>query len=301
MGQDNDVTIYSLADMRALEGYVLMYFTAIGLMTSNSGDAAIIAGSNNDRMVAVRCDRCGQVKLYSQEDYETYRKEGMLYCVATQECVGSDRPNGTLMKEISVYDFQCDRCSSVFVRSVSDESGYLCMANTSGRSIMCNQGEKGDRRVYCRKICAMAHCRRFSSVNCPAVVAYMKNKSIGDQDLYTICSRCPDRNRCPEKCRPYVGTDGISACSTCTEAICRPKPHVIEFNDHWEAECPVCKGMASRTPGKLRPVVARTFAAYLRASWDFNHDNGKGFCENLLKESNKVTDIKFVLEADRNE
>jgi hypothetical protein len=76
---------------------------------------------------------------------------------------------------------------------------------------------------------------------------------------------------------------------------------VIEFNDHWEAECPVCKGMASRTPGKLRPVVARTFAAYLRASWDFNHDNGKGFCENLLKESNKVTDIKFVLEADRNE
>ena len=301
LGQKNDVTIYSLAAMNQLEGFALMYFVRIGLMSSNSGDATIIAGSNNDRMVAVRCDRCGQVKLYSREDYETYRKENLLYCMATPECVGPDRPDGTLMKEISVYDFQCDRCSSVFVRSVSDESGYMCMANTAGRSVMCNQGEKGDRRIYCRKICAMAHCRRFSSVNCPAVIAYLKNKSIGDQDLYTICSRCPNQRYCPEKCRPYIGTDGISACSTCPEAICRPKPHVIEFDDHWEADCPVCKGLSSRNPGKLRPIVARTFAAYLRASWDFSHDNGKGFCENLLKESNKVTDIKLVLDADRNE
>lgn len=300
LGQKNDVTVYSLAAMNQLEGFALMYFVRIGLMSSNSGDATIIAGSNNDRMVAVRCDRCGQVKLYSREDYETYKKNGELYCLA-KTCVDSEHPNGILMKEISVYDFQCDRCSSVFVRSVSDESGYMCMANTSGRSVMCNRGEKGDRRVYCRKICAMAHCRSFYSRSCPAVNAYMSNKSIGDQDLYTICSRCPDRNRCPEKCRPYVGTDGISACSTCSEAICRPKPHVIEFDDHWEAECPVCKGMASKNPGRLRPVVARTFAAYLRASWDFNHDNGKGFCENLLKESNKVTDIKLVLDADRNE
>lgn len=269
-------------------------------MSSNSGDATIIAGSNNERMVAVRCDRCGQVKLYSQEDYETYRKNDELYCIATPECINSERPNGTVMKEISVYDFRCDRCSSVFVRSVSDESGYMCMSNTSGRSLMCNQGEKGDRRIYCRKICAMAHCKRLSPVTCPAVAAYMKNKSIGDQDLYSLCNRCPNRNYCPEKCRPYIGTAGISACSTCSEATCRPKPHVIEFNDRWEAECPVCKG-TSGGKGKLRPIVARTFAAYLRAAWDFSHDNGEGFCENLLKESSKVTDIKSVLEADRNE
>ena len=303
LGQKNDVTIYSLAAMNQLEGYALMYFARIGLMSSNSGDATIIAGSNNDRMVAVRCDRCGQVKLYSQEDYETHRKNDDLYCDATAECINSERPKGTVMKEISVYDFKCDHCSTVFVRSVSeDEAGYMCVANNNtNRSIMCNQGEKGDRRIYCRKICAMAHCNRLSPATCPAVAAYVKNRSIGDQDLYTICSRCSKQDRCPEKCRPYVGTNGISACSTCDNAICRPKPHVIEFDERWEAPCPVCKGMSSRKKGKLRPIVARTFAAYLRASWDFNHDNGKGFCDNLLKEANKVTDIKLVLDADRNE
>ena len=302
LGQKNDVTIYSLAALNRLEGFALLYFARIGLMSSNSGDATIIAGSNNDRMVAIRCERCGQVKLLSQEDYEAQKKNNSLYCIATAECINSERPNGTVMKEISVYDFKCDQCSTVFVRSVSDEAGYMCVANTNtSRSIMCNQGEKGDRRLYCRKICAMAHCSRLSPMTCPAVAAYLKNKSIGDQDLYTLCSRCENQDRCPEKCRPYIGTNGISACSTCDMAICHPKPHIIEFDDRWEAECPVCKSVSSRKKGKLRPIVARTFAAYLRASWDFNHDNGKGFCTNLLKEANKVTDIKLVLDADRNE
>lgn len=302
LGQRNNVTIYSLANMNRLEGFALMYFARIGLMSSNSGDATIIAGSNNDRMVAVQCERCGQVKLYSQEDYEVHKKNDALYCIATAECMNSDRPNGTVMKEISVYDFKCDKCATVFARSVSDDSGYLCVANTnSDRSIMCNQGEKGDRRLYCRKICAMAHCSRFGPGECPAVDAYNKNKSIGDQDLYTLCSRCPNQERCPEKCRPYIGTNGISACSTCDSSICRPKPHVIEFNERWEAECPVCKSLYSDKRGKLRPIVARTFAAYLRASWDFNHDDGKSFCGNLLREANKVTDIKLVLDADQKE
>ena len=267
LGQKNDVTIYSLAQMNRLEGFALLYFVRIGLMSSNSGDATIIAGSNNDRMVAVRCDRCGQVKLYSQEDYETHKKNNSLYCIATSECINSERPNGTVMKEISVYDFKCDQCSTVFVRSVSDEAGYMCVANTNmGRSIMCNRGEKGDRRLYCRKICAMAHCSRFTPGTCPAVDAYMLNKSIGDQDIYTICASCKNQDRCPEKCRPYIGTEGISACSTCDMATCRPKPHVIDFDDRWEADCPVCKSISARKKGKLRPIVARTFAAYLRAA-----------------------------------
>lgn len=302
LGQKNDVTIYSLAAMNRLEGFALMYFARIGLMSSNSGDATIIAGSNNDRMVAVQCDRCGQVKLYAQEDYERHKKNNNLYCTATSECMNSERPNGTVMKEISVYDFKCDQCSTVFARSVSDDSGYMCIANTNtGRSIMCNSGEKGDRRLYCRKICAMAHCSRFRPGSCPAVDAFLKDKSIGDQDLYSLCSRCNHQDTCPERCRPYVGTDGISACSTCDSALCSPKPHVIEFDDRWEADCPVCRSLSSRKRGKLRPIVARTFAAYLRASWDFSHDNGKGFCTNLLKEAKKVTDIKLVLDADRNE
>ena len=59
LGQKNNVTVYSLANMNRLEGFALMYFVRIGLMSSNSGDATIIAGSNNDRMVAVQCERCG--------------------------------------------------------------------------------------------------------------------------------------------------------------------------------------------------------------------------------------------------
>ena len=302
LGQKNDVTIYSLASMNRLEGFALMYFARIGLMSSNSGDATIIAGSNNDRMVAVQCERCGQVKLYSLEDYETCKKRDDLYCIATKECINAERPKGTVMKEISVYDFKCDKCSTVFARSVSDDSGYMCVSsNNTGRSILCNQGDMGDRRLYCRKICAMSHCGRFAPGECPAVEAYMKNKSIGDQDLYTICAACKNQDRCPEKCRPYIGTNGISACSTCNYATCNPKPHVIEFDDHWEADCPVCRSLNTAKRGKLRPIVARTFAAYLRASWDFQHDDGRGFCANLLKEANKVSDIKQVLDADKNE
>jgi hypothetical protein len=76
---------------------------------------------------------------------------------------------------------------------------------------------------------------------------------------------------------------------------------VIEFNDRWEAECPVCKTSFADKRGKLKPIVARTFAAYLRASWDFNHDDGRSFCSNLLREANKVTDIKLVLDSDQKE
>ena len=302
LGQVNNVTIYSLVNMNRLEGFALMYFTRIGLMSSNSGDATIIAGSNNDRMVAVQCERCGKVELLPLEEYEARKNKDNLYCTATSECNNAERPNGTVMKEISVYDFKCDKCSTVFVRSVSDESGYLCVAhNNIGRSIMCSQGNKGDRRLYCRKVCAMAHCRKFLQDEdlCPVVAAYQKNPSIGDQDLYMLCNRCKKQDRCPEKCRPYIGTDGISACSSCNEATCNPKPHVIEFDDRWEANCPVCQSMNSGKRGKLRPIVARTFAAYLRASWDFKHDNGRGFCNNLLKEANKVSDIRQVLDADR--
>lgn len=302
LGQKNNVIIYSLANMHKLEGFALMYFTRIGLMSSNSGDATIIAGSNNERMVAVQCDRCGRVALYSQEDYEFHKKEGGLICDQGPECIGPDRPNGTEMKEISVYDFKCDKCGTVFARSVSDESGYRCVSvSATGRSIMCNSGEKGDRRLYCRKICAMLNCSRFRPGECLAVEAYRRDRSIGDQDLYMLCNRCPNKNRCPEKCRPYIGTDGVTPCSTCQYATCRPKPHVIDFDDRWEADCPVCKMMGGSKRGRIRPVVARTFAAYLRASWDFTHDGGKAFCENLLKEARKVSDIKEVLDADTKE
>lgn len=80
LGQDKDVTIYSFADMDTLEGFALAYFVGIGLFNVNSGDATILAGSNNDSMVTVRCNLCGNVKLMSQQDHAEFKRTNVLIC-----------------------------------------------------------------------------------------------------------------------------------------------------------------------------------------------------------------------------
>ena len=311
LGQtEKQVHIYSLAQMNKLEGYVLMYFLRIGLMYSSSGDATIIAGSNSERMVTVRCPVCRSVKLYSLEDYEAKKRRDELYCRETQLC-RQDDPKGTKMEEISVYDFKCSDCDKVFARSVTDE-GYMCLAaNNTDKGIMCNSGERGDRSVYCRKICAMSHCSFFKKQCkengedwCPALSAYRKTPDIEDADLALLCYKCANRYECPDDCKFWrkdgggnvvSGKDAIKACSTCEYAECVPRPHVLEFNERWEAKCPMCK------EGVLRPIVARTFATYIRAAWQYTHDGGRAFCSNLLAEADKVADIKAVLANDRTE
>lgn len=302
LGQQNDVTIYSLADMRRLEGYALAYFSRIGLMTSNSGDATIIAGSNSDRMITVRCNCCGNVKLFSKEDYDAkkYRDSDDLYCTATEQCREAGA-RGMNMEEISVYDFKCDLCGETFTRSVDDE-GYTCMATSSfGRGVMCNSGEKGDRSLYCRKICAIAHCDRFLNGplkdKCPALARYRENRNVGDLDLAVVCETCPNRRECPEKCRvAETGAQAIRGCEDCGESTCSTNPHVIRFNERWEAACPVCRVNGRR--GRIKPVHARTFATYVRAAWDFKHDGGRAFCNNLNDEAAKVAQIKALLDKD---
>lgn len=299
LGQKNNVRIYSLADMSKLEGYVLMYFLRIGLMSSGSGDATIIAGSNNERMVTVRCPVCGSVRLYSLEDYEKKRKEDGLFCTETTMCREYDE-RGTRMEEISVYDFKCDACDSVFARSVSEE-GYLCMSvNNEGKGIMCNSGEYGDRQVYCRKICSLSHCDFFKKPEmagkCPALEKYRQDRNTSDGDLMQLCYACTNKI-CMPKCRIDVGEGAIDSCSGCEYATCYPKPHVIRFDEKWEADCPVCA--AGHRQGRIRPVLARTFATYIRAAWDFRHDNGAAFCRNLQAEAEKVKDIQAILSMDQ--
>jgi hypothetical protein len=149
-----------------------MYFSGIGLITSSGGDATILAGSNNERMVTIRCPSCGRVELRSQEEYEKWRFEDSdnLYCTNRKCRMVNIR--GTLMNEISVYNFKCDKNEAhVFTRSVADE-GYFCvsssdiqqgmMQETAMRSSMCSHGNKKDRSFYCRKICALAHCEFFT-------------------------------------------------------------------------------------------------------------------------------------------
>lgn len=299
LGQASDVEIYSFADMNKLEGFALAYFNTIGLLVSNSGDATIIAGSNNERMVALRCPACGKVVLYSKDEYETRKKKGLLYCFAKKQCIQDD-PQGTLMEEINVYEFQCGTCGTLFGRSVG-EGGYKCISKTdSDRGTMCNSGNKGDRDYYCSKLCSMLHCSRFANEmkdKCAVINAYRYNPNLSAVELTNICANCKYKASCPAKCRYGTDKESIAQCSVCEYSECVPKPHIISFDEKWVARCPKCESEGNK--GYLHPVVARTFAAYIRAAWDFKHDNGESFCYNLEKEADKVADIREMLSMDR--
>ncbi len=313
LGQKNDVTVYSLADMSKLEGFALAYFAEIGLLSGNTGDATILAGSNSDQMVALRCNACGRVVLMSKEAYDEKRKKkDALVCRAETQCIDADG-NGTEMCEITVYDFKCDSCGTVLTRSVSD--GYMCFSNVENgeRGRMCNSGEKGDRSIYCRKICAISHCKRFNkgghmNGKCPALKRYREVANVSDVELMRICAMC-DNEDCWDKCKiaglpkeQIVGEAGEGGrCSDCDYAGCSPKPYALEFNDKWEADCPMPSCSSRRNHGKLRPVVARTFATFISELWKFDHDGGEGFCRNLGEQAEIVTDVRRILERDEGE
>ena len=293
LGQKNDVTIYSLADINQLEGFALAYFISIGLMSSNSGDATILAGSNSDQMVTIRCELCGNVKLKSRMEYEELlrNKSPELICHHYHTDYASEKPCD--MKEISVSDYKCDKCGSVLKRPVGDE-GYECLSfNREGkRGKMCNDGVCGDRTIYCWKPCAMSHCKRLQEIDCLALRRYREGQP---ESMLSIA--CRDCNKCQgyyEKCR--IDHD-VSGCRNCHEAGCDPAPYILHFNDKWEADCPNCRG-------KLRPVLPKTFAAYIRGLWKFPITHGvlntkiDSFCENLGKEAQKVEQVKQVLKRD---
>lgn len=298
--QLNNVTIYSLADMNALEGYVLAYYTRIGLMTSNSGDATIISGSNNENMVTLRCRQCGSVRLLTQEDYNVYKKRNsdVLWCKKTDLCCTDDK-RGTLMREMNVHDFQCTRCNVTFSRS-REREGYSCIYDDS--ISMCSNGETHDRYIYCRKICVMSHCKKFAPggelQDCAALKIYKENGNVGDQDLMYACKNCKHKSDCPKECRVGVGKNAISSCVNCFErtkgSISFCTPHVLNFGNNWEADCPKCK------TGKLRPRIARTFDAFINGLWNYSRKGNTEdtFCTTLEKESDKVAEIQSILAMD---
>lgn len=319
LGQKNDVTVYSLADMNKLEGFALAYFGGIGLLASNSGDATILAGSNCDQMVAVRCKECKKVMLMPRQEfrdemrkYERGAKVSKLVCDAKPECKeNSADGKGTLMTEISVYDFKCDVCGAVMSRSVSDE-GYRCIStNLSGMpGKMCNTGEKDDREIYCRKICAIANCNRFRDnkalrEGCAALALYRERPNVGDNELMLCCSNCKI-DECSAKCKitdigaGQIGWDSEEkeysglGCHNCPDSGCSPTPHVLDFDENWEADCPSC----GSSHGRLRPIVAKTFATFIRESWKFEYDGGESFCTSLSREAKNVETIRKILAMD---
>ncbi len=299
LGQRNNVTIYSLADMTSLEGYVLAYFSKIGLLSSDSGDATIIAGSNNNNMITIRCKKCENAMLLSREEYDRLvaQDHHRLYCTKTHTCKDpATAPRGTLMTEISTTDFQCSNsdCGVVFERSAA---GYECMAADKG--VMCNTA--GNRNYYCNKMCAISHCRMFMPggpyENCAALKYYRQHGAGADTiEMLERCEMC--ENKCPEQCRCSYGLlsdnpeKSVAGCTGCPESSCYPTPGVLRFDENWEANCPVCNGR-----GKLRPIVSRTFPTYIRSLWNYEFDD-KAFCTNLMNEANRVGDIGNILETD---
>lgn len=302
--QENDVTIYSLADMNELEGYVLAYFTRIGLMTSNSGDATIISGSNNEHMVTLRCKQCGNVRLLTQDDYNTYKeRDGGVWCTNTDYC--RDGNKGTLMREMNVHDFQCGTCKTTFSRS-REREGYNCIYDDSVS--MCSNGKMHDRDIYCRKICVMSHCSQFAPggtlADCAALKLYKRNANLGDQDLMLACDGCRLKAICPQPCRVGQFVDSIKSCVNCKSregagvvSLC--KPHVLKFDENWEADCPRCA--ASKRKGRIRPRIARTFDAFINGLWAYSRKGDDTFCETLEKESAKVAEIQTILAMDNTE
>lgn len=293
LGQKQDVRIISLACMNQLEGYALAYLSRIGIMHSTSNDASIIAGSN-DSMVAIRCPACGKVELISSVEYNERKHNNKLICTFSEICTRDGK--GTVMQEINIHQFQCDKCGVQFNRG-SGEEGYRCFAtNNTNRSKLVNNGGND---YYCSKICSMKNCNRFATTlkgKC-AILNMYQDKPISVSQCKVICYQCKYYgNLCPAKCSMMFDNslDSIKGCIGCDQSQCNPPPHIISFDDNWTAQCPKCK------TGVLRQKKARTFEDYIRASYSFVVDGGRGFCDNLGKEARKTDDIRLVLENDDN-
>ena len=88
----------------------------------------------------------------------------------------------------------------------------------------------------------------------------------------------------------------------CTErkrgrlTLCRP--HILKFNEQWESPCPRCA--SEKRKGNIRPIIARTFAAFIRGLWSYSRKKeDDNFCEILLGESAKVAEIQDILAMDK--
>ncbi|MDE6849872.1 MAG: hypothetical protein K2J54_00960, partial [Clostridia bacterium] len=137
---------------------------------------------------------------------------------------------------------------------------------------------------------------------CPALAAYRENGNIGDQDLMEKCAYCTLKDKCPEKCRVGLFAESVAPCVTCSErkrarlSLCRP--HILKFNEQWESPCPRCA--SERRDGKIRPILARTFAAFIKGLWAYSHKkDDDNFCDILSGESAKVAEIQEILAMDR--
>ena len=302
LGQVSDVEIISFAAMNELEGYALAYFNRIGLTYNISGDATIIAGSNNENMVAVQCPACDKVDLYSDIEYAELKRMGGLKCINTEACTMHD-PSGTEKQIINVEEFKCDNCGAMLTRR-EGSSVYTCFAtNNTQRGKLQNSLGENNRKYHCSKYCIIQNCQRFAkhlADKCPILLNY-KGEEPTFADCKMLCYECQYRgNLCLDSCNMFFDNmlDSIQGCLNCEHAICSPKPHIIEFDENWKAPCPKRNSSSNPCTGTLRPIVPKTFATYIKKAYAFAADGGESFCKNFLVEAKKTDDLRKILEKD---
>lgn len=171
--------------------------------------------------------------------------------------------------------------------------------NERSKGVMCNSGEYGDREVYCRKICALSHCGYFEKTGlaerCAALKKYREDKNTSESDLMQLCELCTERD-CLPKCRIGIGAEAIASCSACEYATCSPRPHVIRFDEKWEADCPVCA--AAHRRGRIRPCSRAPSQRISVRRGISGTTAAPGSARTLREEAAKVRDIKDILEND---
>lgn len=299
IGQKNDVTVYSIADMYKLEGYLLAYYTRIGLMSSDTGDAEILAGCNDADMVTLLCPNpsCQHLGLYTKEDCEQLTRyelnaQGLSssnrYMVRCSECQ-SDK----YMLPLITSNVRCDKCDAAVIRTIKEDGvpTYSCVRGGETLSTTAD-----GQTYYCNKYCAMTHCKKLAKWGCKAIEMYRRVKRPATEIKAETCNFCKHLSECQKAgCIYEIGPDAILKCQTCSENSCRKiKPHVLEFNSAWEAKCPACKD------GTLRPESEKSFSTYINKLYtDSAMDEGGSFCRRFQEEIEKVVEIKRILRADK--
>ncbi len=231
-----------------------------------------------------------------------------------------------LMDKISNAEFVCSKdATHRLVRSSSGHGGYKCMDLYYPR-IMCSTGAPHKRVYFCNKLCALSNCdkHRESFPDCEAVQAFeagelyinaadkcLHSSHGGRCKYYDECQRGPYRYSCMPPRSDAEMAESVGRCMTCFERgrrkgvvnfTCAPGPYVLDFDDNWDAACPVCRasGLSGSKAGKLERVTIKTFSGHIQYLWN-NSLGDAQFCSILEKEASQVKEIEEILEVSGNE
>ncbi len=300
LGQEKNVQIISLAMMNELEGYALAYQNAIGLLSTNEGDATIIAGSNSENMKAFTCKACEDVKLLTEKEYDGEKDEhNLIYC-DNPKCKiqkGGNREKGMPLQEITATEYKCNTCGAKLSKRFSEDNGYYCLSASDYASGKMYRISDPHAKIVigCSKLCVIKHCEKiigFGNDGVSVPCAIVKNR-IDDVNVgRALCESCENLKNgiCGMHCS-MLAENSFEKCGSCKDANCRPKPHKIYFEND-TAQCPACK------KGKLKVSGTKTFASYMYQSFEYGKKGGSHgtFCTKLIGDKERVEEIREILD-----